>query len=250
VRDLFRRQIEALGDLLGDLHADDWTRPIGPYRWTVHGLVAHLLVIELYTAGQLGLDQANTSHEHHLAIGADRIAAELADAPGSTARRWLERARATAAALFDDGISLPDDITLHGWPFSTEGALIARAFEVWTHADDIRLATGRPRSTPGAGDLRTMSRFSVRTLPRLLPLVAPEARLAPTRIVLTGDGGGTFDIGGNDGQGDAATTVVTDVVDYCRVVARRIRVDELACDIDGNEEIVRALLAAASAFAV
>ena len=247
VGDLFAAQVGALRDLLSDLADEEWARPVTPYRWSVHGLVAHLLVIENYTAGQLGLAEPTANEAHHLELGADVIATELRQPPVSTASRWLARAQATATAVLDDRAELPDEITLHGWPFSTEGALVARAFEIWTHADDIRRATRRPLSVPRAGDLRAMSSFSVGALPLTFPLVESDMRLTPTRIVLTGDGGGTFDIG----EGAAPhTTLVADVVDYCRVAARRIQPDDLDCTIDGDEELARRLLVSASVFAV
>lgn len=248
---LFDAQVEAMGNLLASLDIDDWTRPARPYEWTVHGLVAHLLVIEEYTAALFGLHDGATTDEHddrhHLEMGADRIATELAGSPQETAARWLARARRTADALQQPDTDLPASVTLHGWPFSTDGAVIARAFEIWTHADDIRRAAARDLVAPSPGDLRTMSNFSVRALPLTLPLVAPDQRLDAARIVLTGDGGGTYDIG--DGS-EPTATLVADVVDYCRFVARRIRPGELDCTIDGDETLVHALLAGATVFAV
>lgn len=247
VTDLFSNQVAALAELLDELDGHDWSRPVAPYGWTVHALIAHLLVIEHYTAGRLGIGPNGFADEPHLAIGADRISDELERDPNATASEWLERAEATVAAIHDDAAELPTGVDLHGWPFSLEGALIARAFEIWTHADDIRRATGRPLRSPIAGDLRAMSEFSVRALPLTLELVAPDQSLTPTRIVLTGRGGGTFDIGRRPGS---VTTIVTDVVDYCRLVARRIVPDDLDCTIDGDSTLVRALLTSASAFAV
>ncbi len=244
---LYSTQVAELAELLDELDEQHWRRQIGPYDWTVHGLIAHLLVIEHYTAGRLGIGPDDSSDEHHLAIGADRIANELGRAPKATASEWLERAQATVAVLDDDTYELPTDVDLHGWPLSLDGALTARAFEIWTHADDIRRATARPVRSPIAGDLRTMSGFSVRTLPLTLELVAPGQPLTPTHIVLTGPGGGTFDIGRHPGS---VTTIVTDVVDYCRLVARRVVLDDLDCTIDGDRELARALLTGASAFAV
>ncbi len=123
--ELFRHQVQALAVLLDELGDVDWSRPVEHYDWTVHGLVAHLLVIENYTAGRLGLAPDDSSDEHHLTIGAERIAGELEVDPARTAVAWLERARATAAALHDAPAGLPTDITLHGWPFSLDGAVIA-----------------------------------------------------------------------------------------------------------------------------
>lgn len=245
--ELFRHQVRALAELLAELRDDDWSRPLEHYDWTVHGLVAHLLVIEDYTASRLGLTPYDPSEEHHLALGAERISGELAIDPAHTAAAWFARAAATSDALRDRSLELPTDVTLHGWPFSLDGAVIARAFEIWTHADDIRRATGREVRPPSAEDLRTMSRFSVLALPLTLGLVAPDRVLSPTRVVLTGGGGGTFDLGSAAGS---STTIVVDVVDYCRVAARRIDPDDLDCTIDGDAALAADLLRGAAAFAV
>ena len=247
VAELFAHQVDALAELLDELDDDEWIRPVGPYDWTVHGLVAHLLVIENYTASRLGLAPDDPTDEHHLTTGAGRIADELAGDPERTAAAWRERAAATSAALRDTPTELPADVVLHGWRFPLDGAIIARSFEIWTHADDIRRATGRPVRSPGAADLRTMSRFSVQALPLTLGLVAPDRELSPTRVVLTGEGGGTFDLGSAPGT---PTTIVLDVVDYCLVAARRIDPDQLVCMVEGETELVTDLLRGAAAFAV
>ncbi len=65
--------------------------------------------------------------------------------------------------------------------------------------------------------------------------------------MLTGLGGGTFDLGGAPGP---TTTIVTDVVDYCRVAARRVEPDDLDCTIDGDTALAADLLRAAAVFAV
>lgn len=245
--ELFARQVAALAELLGSLDDDAWRRAVPPYEWTVHGLIAHLLVIENYTAYQLGLTPDGPAEAHHLAMGAEERALEERGPPGATAQRWLSRAEATVAAL-NEANALPRDLTLHGWPFSLEGAVIARSFELWTHAEDIRRATGRPAAAATPADLRTMSSFSVQVLPLTLALVERDRVLTPTRIVLTGPGGGTFDL--LEGVGGFDTLIVADVVDYCRVVARRIRPDELDCTIEGDAPLARALLLSAGVFAV
>jgi len=249
---LFGRQVEALSELLAELDDESWEAPASPYPWSVHGLVAHLAVIEDYTAVQLRLATDGPAEAAHLDMGLADIAAELAAGPAHTVERWRARARATAAALVD-GTTLPTEVGLHGWPLGLQGTIVARSFELWTHADDIRRATGRPLAVPTPGDLRAMSSFSVQGLPFTLARTAPEQPLTATRIVLTGPGGGTFDLGGTGdiGQdGAPSTLLVADVVGYCRVVARRVEVDDLDCTIAGDEGLARALLRSASAFAV
>ncbi len=209
--------------------------------------MAHLLVIERYMAGLVGLaaPPVEGAVDDHLAMGATVIAAELAGSFRRTFAAWKAQATDTIAAIRSRPEALDDRVVFHGWPVSVETLLVARAFEVWTHADDIRRATGRPLQTPPPRDLRAMSMFSVATLPLLVPA---ELVKGPARIVLTGPGGGTFDL---DGPGSERTvTLVADVVDYCRTAARRIDIDALPAVIEGDRDQAEALLTAARVLAV
>lgn len=247
--ELYARRVGAMHALLEQLTGSDWSKPARPYSWSVHGLVAHLLVIEQYTAVQLGLEtSALPLGDHdHLAIGADAIEAELRGSPAATVARWVAAAHRNVAFAQSEDFHPLESVVMHGWPFSASAALVARAFEVWTHTDDIRRATGREPEAIAAEELRTMSSFSVASLAFLLPTVASDMSLSPTRVVLTGAGGGTYDIGGD---GERAALVVADVVEYCRVVARRLEPHDLAATVEGDRELVSALLEASRAFAV
>ena len=246
--ELYASRADALRSLLTDLDDGDWGYVAAPYGWTVHGLVAHLLVIEQYSAALLGLGAmppGDTSD--HLALGDDTIRAEIIRPPTETGRRWSEASLSIVDHARSDRFDPHAPMAMHGWPFSVSSGLVARAFELWTHTDDICRATGRAVLPASARELRTMSSFSVSTLPFLLPSVDPELTMAPTRVVLTGPGGGTFVIGG---PGERAALVVTDVVDYCRVVARRIEPDALDRTVEGSTGLVDGLLEASRAFAV
>lgn len=246
---VFTSQIESLALLLPTIDDADWTLRAAPYRWTLHGLVAHLLVIERYTAAQLGLAPAVPDGDaNHLEMGRSIIEAQVVGPAAATITAWTDRARATVAALRSDpAVDLDRAVAFHRYPFTVASVLIARAFETWTHADDIRRAVRRAVEAPSAGDLRTMSQLSVTSLPSILPLVDPAIDFGGARVVLTGDGGGTFDLG--DPQRRDAV-VVADVVDYCRHAARRLSIDDLAPTIEGDEVTARRLLAASRVFAV
>lgn len=247
---LLEHQIGALDALVDTLAGDDWAAVVAPYDWTVQQLLTHLAIVDRYTGRQMGLtsDGPDPERTAHLRLGADRIAAALDDDPASTIGTW----RRNAAALLDGLRSgaAPDldaETELHGWPFRVRGAIVARAFETWTHADDIRRALGRPVEAPSADDLRAMSRFSVSTLPLLYPIVASgETFTDGARVVLTGEGGGTYDLG----DGERSTLLVLDVVAYCRMAARRAAVGELDLTIEGDVETAHRLLGAAQVFAV
>lgn len=249
--DLLAHQIDALADLLDQLDPDDWGLTAHPYDWTVQGLVAHLAVIEQYTAALLGLEVDAPQGEDHLRIGADRIARLLESPPAAVVDQWHSGAQRIVAAIrAGHGPAFDTVVGFHQWSFSVEELLIVRAFETWTHADDIRRTTGRRLWTPEASDLRTMSAFSVSTLPSLMAHVAPDA-LRNARVVLTGDGGGTFNLG--DRAVDPAGsqfTLVTDVVDYCHRVAGRVEPEALDFSVEGDSDLALQLLSVASAFAV
>jgi len=243
---LFERQVASMTELLVGLEDDEWQMGVAPYAWTVHGLIAHLLAVERYMAGLIGLDApAVEGVEDHLAMGADMIAAELAGGVRRTFSAWKAQATDTIATIRSRPEALDDRVVFHGWPVSVDTLLVVRAFEVWTHADDIRRATARPMQTPPPRDLRAMSMFSVGTLPLLVPT---ELVKGPARIVLTGPGGGTFDL---DGPGTVRTvTLVADIVDYCRTAARRIDIEELPKIVEGDRDQAHALLTAARVLAV
>jgi uncharacterized protein (TIGR03083 family) len=247
--DVFDRCVGDLAALLAELVPNEWQHPARPYEWTVHGLVCHLLAIEHYTAAQLGFaprfDDARESD--HLEIGHDMVVAELGRPPAETAASWITRATGTIDRLrTGDGPGTDDPVRLHVWPFTRRTLLVARAFEVWTHADDIRRATGRPVVAPPATDLRTMSEASVRSLDLLVPFTANLATMPGARVVLTGPGGGTFDLG----SGEREVTVVADVVDYCRLVARRGTASDLLSDVEGDARLADLIVTAAQAIAV
>jgi uncharacterized protein (TIGR03083 family) len=248
---VYEHQIADLRELLDTLGPQEWDAVAAPYAWSVHALVAHLSVIERYSARQLGLepDLDYADGEHHLSVGADEILAELERPPAATADAWHQRALTTARALRSGAVDLDAGVVFHGWPFSGSAVLIARSFEIWTHGDDVRRATGRPMTTPAPADLRAMSTYSVGSLPLLVPVVAPAVEPAPARVVLSGRGGGTFRIGGG-ADADPAVTIVTDVVDYCRLAARRIDIADLDVTVEGDGRLGDALLAAARVFAV
>lgn len=245
--DLYRAQAARLRAILDELGTAAWMAPALPYAWSVHGLVAHLLVIERYTAFHLGLGPCPAGPmDDHLGLGVETVVQELHGRPADTAHRWWDTTR-TIVDHLDRGADLTAPLPLHGWPFGVGSGLVVRSFELWTHAEDICRAIRRPLPDLPAAEARTMSRLSVNGLPFLLQHTTPTVDMAPCRVVLTGPGGGTFDLGGG---GPSTALLVADVVDYCRVVARRLAPTDLPATVEGDHELIGALLSAASAIAV
>lgn len=257
--DLYRSRAAVLHRLLGELAGDDWSAVVAPYGWTVHRLTAHLVTIEEYTARQLGLTAEaplppdGVAAGDHLGLGAEEADELVAHPPETTVDRWWAAATLIAAHVGSAGFDPSAPVPLHQWPFDAATALVARSFELWTHGDDIRRATGRPLDQVPAAELRTMSSTSVQGLPLLLALQPPPPGapspvvLTPTRVVLTGPGGGTFELGG---PGPQANLLVADVVDYCRVVSRRLDPSALVSTREGDERLLSTLLVASQAIAL
>jgi hypothetical protein len=248
--EVYQTQAQAFYDLCRTLTDDQWRLVATPYEWSLHELVAHVFAGEVYTAQALGLptDYELLDGSNHVATGADIIAAQHELAPTMTSVACWKRAQATIQQL--PAFVVDGDNTFveyHGWPFPVNALLIARGFEFWTHADDIRRAIGTTVVDPTPSDLRAMSSTSVQNLDLVIALAFPEAPTGTTRIVLTGAGGGTFDIGPG---GERVTTAIMDVVDYCRMTARRLEVDQLPADIIGDQAVASALWNAARVFAM
>jgi uncharacterized protein (TIGR03083 family) len=248
--EVYETQAKALLDLCRTLTHDQWQLTAAPYSWTVHELVSHVFVGEVYTAQVLGLptgyDQLDGSN--HLETGADIIAQQNAAPTRETLRLCRERIQATLKRLPE--LTADGDNTFveyHGWPMPIDPLLIVRSFEFWTHADDIRRAIGAPTEDPSPNDLRAMSSTSVENLELIIAVAFPGAPTGRTRIVLTGPGGGTFDIGSGE---ERVTTAVIDVVDYCRMAARRLPPTDMSADMKGNLDVASALWEAAQALAM
>jgi hypothetical protein len=75
------------------------------------------------------------------------------------------------------------------------------------------------------------------------------------RLVLTGGGGGDWQIavghGGDDEENQTASSMVmaADVVDFCTLIGGRLRPEQLVCTVDGDVALRQVLLETATSFA-
>jgi uncharacterized protein (TIGR03083 family) len=265
----FARTATDLDALLADLADADWLEPAHPEIGRVRDVVAHLLAIETYVLAQLTErdrtieqtgDAAHTGdvvhtgdavHTGHVETGEATIVA-VRDLPvGELRRRWKQ----AADALADAAQAAPADtvVQLHSLPAGIEGAMFMRTFELWAHLDDIARATGRRRPRLDARRLRAMSTALVDALPIAMAVSGHADVTARVRLVTTGPGGGSHDLvfgDATDGPATPAATVIVDVVDLCRLAARRSTLPQLDLRIDGDRAVADALLASVSAFAL
>ncbi len=251
---LYRRQVEELAEVLATVPERAWSRDTAA-GWTIHELVAHLVGVEAYVASRLDLGDftppPGTEHDH-VGMTVPIIDAERARHPAETRQAWERAAWAVVGLLEASGPALLERrIDLYGIPTSARTALVARMFELWTHADDVRRALGQPLVDPDPERLAAMSDVAARSLPTGMTLSGTARPGRSAKVVLLGGGGGTWIVPlalGDEG-GPPDVTVVADVVEFCRVASMRLAPDAIDHDVEGDPELAAEVLRAVAIFA-
>ena len=242
----FSRAASAFYALLCFLGDDDWRTPV-LRGLDVQGLVGHLIGVENDTHRALAGDP-EVADASHVESTQAAVVDQAVRPPAQTRADWR---RATDRTL--DLVRSADsgtEVAMHGMRLPLCGLLVVRAFELWTHENDIRQATGWAASVPDTSALRLMTGLAA----RLLPHAAARADLAEpvdVRLVLTGPGGGTWDLTvGAGASAPAAVSIVTDAVGFCRLVANRVAAGDLDVHVTGDPGQATAVLAAAATLAL
>jgi uncharacterized protein (TIGR03083 family) len=245
----FADQVGALSRVLDRVPADAWDDPVAAYPWSIRDLVAHLVAVEAYGASFLGFEPYEVDDElelDHLAMTEPTIEWWRSRPVAEVVAEWRRLAQRTAEHLLAlDAGGFAEPMPLHGIPFGVNGATVARAFELWTHADDIRTAIGEPRDTPPPPVVHRMANESVGSLTFAVAGVDDPPGPSVAHIVLTGRGGGTWTLllgGATDADVEPDVTVVADVIDYCRVVSRRLDVEAIEMTTEGDAALATTLL--------
>lgn len=244
----FSRAADAFYGMLGVLQEEDWDRP-ALRDLDVQGLVGHLTGVEEDVHRALAEDPrvAQASHVESTQSAADRQAGRPPAETRAELRRAADRTLDLVRAADDTGA----EVAVHGMRQPLGMLLVVLAFELWIHDNDIRQAAGLPSSVPDPSTLSLMTLLTA----RLLPHAATRSGLyepAIVHLVLTGPGGGTWDIpiGGDGPPAPAAVAIVTDAVGFCRLVANRTGPDRLDLHITGDPGRAARMLAAASTLAL
>jgi uncharacterized protein (TIGR03083 family) len=243
---IYRMAMARHEDLLDAIPADALDRPTAN-GLSVGDLVVHLASMESAVAETVGHEQSVTDETEVVARTQRYLDAVGADPLGRGRQAWrdaVDTLDAWAVAGGEQG-GLP----WNGFTVSRRTLLGSRAFETWTHDDDIRDALGRARLVPHPIELGVMSDIAVNILPFCLD-AAGSTPAASARMILTGAGGGDWTVSLDGAEHTApAVTITMDVVDYCRVVAERLEPDACDATIEGDEALGRTVLACASALA-
>ncbi len=249
--------------LLRDLTVDDWTRPVDPPEltgWTVHDVVVHLVANQSLLADALGvpvpgIPETVTDNEGRTA----QARARHAGRPPAWAVAELETAaEASDTQLAVHGESgLDEPIEWWGGQVPARLAVLVRAFETWTHADDIRRAIGAGMVVPPPASLVTIAHTACAFVPRMLATRGAHhpGRLLRFRFTDLGGAGWDIDLGGSGGVRPAGNDavdaeVVASAADVCRAISARVDPRQLSHDVAGDAQLASDVIDALPALAV
>jgi uncharacterized protein (TIGR03083 family) len=232
----YQAQVELLDEVLGSVGSDAWRHP-DPRHGDVRGLLAHLAGNDAMLAADLGGRVVPPSQDDVRATW--RGQAEL----------LLDRLTVVGAepvAALDQPVRLA---ARRGTPVRPlRDALVQRAFETWTHRDDVAAVVGLAQAAPPPAEVRRIVDLSVRVLPdalRTAGLVRPGGGV---RLVLEGSGEGEWVVPlGHPGPvARIEATVRADAVGYTRLVAGRRSVASLGAEVAGSAAVAGPFLEVAS----
>jgi uncharacterized protein (TIGR03083 family) len=210
--------------------------------------VGHLIGVEEDTRRCLSGDpEAGTAG--HVESTQPAAVRQAGRPPEQTRADWC-RSAAETLAVIGPRRDLDTCVAMHGMRLPLGALFVVRAFELWTHENDIRRVAGLPPSVPDGSTLGLMTGLAAGLLPHAAAATGFQ-QATRLRLVLTGAGGGTWDVAiGGDNPASAAVTIVTDAVGFCRLVANRVVPDDLDLHITGDPGRAAAVLAAVPALAL
>jgi len=250
----FVRQWCELEVLLDELAGTDWEEATSFGR-PVRDLLAHEAAqLRHVAAAELGVpnpDPVSARSDHW------GLSEPLIDALGALhVDATVDALRTSAGALITAAAAVPAESWLVSDGYTTlDDRILARAFELWMHTDDVRAAVGRDWVDPDAARLDLMCDLSARFIPLGIAVTGVAVPGRVGRLVLLSDGGGTWlvpldrdrDRAGS-ARGDADVVVVAMAAPFCRMAGRLLEPDALAIAIDGDDALVAPLVAGARAF--
>jgi uncharacterized protein (TIGR03083 family) len=226
----YAAQVEALDALLAGLSPMQW-RVAVPRHGDVRGLIAHLTANDEMVAADLGLTGPS-------------------DGPGlHVGQIWRDRAgmvldRVPAADPLDQPVRLAGKFPAVR---PLRDGLVQRAFETWTHADDVRAVMDLPPRPPPADHIRLIVELGVQLLPTALAAVSQNGGDWTIRLDLRGDGGGTWDLPSDrPPDGEPEVTITAEAVEFCRLLANRHVPEEFQATVAGSPDRARTVLRAAA----
>ena len=206
---------------------------------TVRQLVAHLTAIDGAFLDALTSETPQRTHLDSTVVVeiTDAALAEVGDATfADVVRSWDDTRDKLQAAAAAAPSGTPGRSALG---YAVDDALVIRAFETWTHLDDIRQTVDRPGYVPTAPVLRSMADLSMRYLPSALAVTGRARPAESMKVVLTGPGGRSWDVplapgDAADGGAGPIAVMTADIVAWCHRFADRLAPEGLAIEVAGD----------------
>jgi hypothetical protein len=228
----YREQVDQLDHLLGRLTADDWRRRL-PRHEDLTGLISHLTSNDAMLASDLDL----------AVVGAE---------PGLSVRAaWRAQADVLVSGLA--GVSPDRRVRMAGpGPVISRplpDALVQRMFETWTHREDIAGVVGAIGHNPSGQQIRRIIDLAVALLPDALEAHGAARPSGAARLIVDGPGGDewTFPLGRQaQASDDVQVTIITDPVEFARLVANRRAESTLQYEVHGDRALATDLLRVAA----
>ena len=242
----FGRAAASFFQTLNLLSDDDWHRHV-LRDLDVQGLVGHLIGVEHDVQRGISGD-TEVASANHVESTQPAALAQAGRAPTATAAEWREAVDTTLAVAAES--DLDASVAIYGVPLRLRDLLVARTFELWTHENDIRAVADLEPSVPEPSTLRPMTELAT----ALLPFGAAVTDLhepVSVHLVLTGPGGGTWDVTvGDPSPQSAEVGIVMDAVGFCRLFANRVGPSDLDALVTGDARLATSVLTAAAALAL
>ena len=221
---------------------------------TVRQLVAHLAAIDGAFLYALTSETPQRTHLDSTVVVelTDAALAQVGDATfADVVRSWDDTRDKLQAAAAAAPSGTPGRSALG---YAVDDALVIRAFETWTHLDDIRQTVDRPGYVPTAPVLRSMADLSMRYLPSALAVTGRARPAGSMKVVLTGPGGRSWDVpltpgGAADGGAGPIPVMTADIVAWCHRFSDRLAPEGLAIEVAGDPGVAEDAVLAAPAFA-
>jgi uncharacterized protein (TIGR03083 family) len=233
----YARQVAVLDNLLDGVSPDDWLRPHDKHG-TVGGIIAHLTVNDAMLGADLGLPAVappSTPDGAGLRAAWRRQTHVISDGLARSAPRLDQPVRLASSGPPPRG--------------QLRDALVQRAFETWTHHDDIAVAVGRGPATPSPEQVRRIVDLAVRLLPRALAARGASRPNRCARLALDGPGGGEWIVplgGPGPFEAEPDVTIFADAVEFTRLVANRRTPVSLRHRVTGDRALAAAVLPVAA----
>lgn len=266
----FRRLTARLARLLEALPEDGWALP-AIRDLNVQELVGHLIGVESAFVTALQGDESAATADHVASTQPDALR-QQGRSPQETAEEWELLVTRTIDLAGDADASRI--IQFHGIQLDLDSFFVVRSFEIWTHDEDIRRALAYDEVDPDPQVLTRMTDLAATLLPVGIAAAtngggsqSPSSGVrgsspgkfldASARLVLTGPGGGSWDVplsgrGVTRARSGARIDghIVVDSAAFCRVVANRADQERSGAVVSKDADVADLLLRGAAALAL